>query len=193
MNYESRSLQHFGIKGQKWGLRRFQEEDGSLTAQGRERYGVGEAEDRKQRKAEEKERYRRGKELSKEREKIANQKRSEILDKDGEYQKARKEADDADREYALALDGYGREQAAYRRGQADADVSRRYDKADAKAMKHANEVMTKKYGDKALSDIDHYKSESEKKFNRFAGGALAALTVAAIGAQVVLNKKHRTL
>ena len=32
------SLQHHGIKGQKWGVRRFQNSDGSLTADGRERY-----------------------------------------------------------------------------------------------------------------------------------------------------------
>ena len=31
-------LSHFGIKGQKWGVRRFQNEDGSLTPAGRERY-----------------------------------------------------------------------------------------------------------------------------------------------------------
>ena len=33
-------LAHHGIKGQKWGHRRFQAEDGSLTSQGRQRYGV---------------------------------------------------------------------------------------------------------------------------------------------------------
>ena len=33
-------LAHHGIKGQKWGLRRFQNEDGSLTALGRERRGL---------------------------------------------------------------------------------------------------------------------------------------------------------
>lgn len=32
-------LSHHGIKGQKWGVRRFQNEDGSLTKEGRERYG----------------------------------------------------------------------------------------------------------------------------------------------------------
>ena len=32
-------LIHHGIKGQKWGVRRFQNEDGSLTPAGRERYG----------------------------------------------------------------------------------------------------------------------------------------------------------
>ena len=34
-------LYHWGIKGQKWGDRRFQNEDGSLTPEGRERYGKG--------------------------------------------------------------------------------------------------------------------------------------------------------
>lgn len=33
---------HSGVKGQKWGVRRFQNEDGSLTAEGRSHYGVGE-------------------------------------------------------------------------------------------------------------------------------------------------------
>lgn len=33
-------LRHHGIEGMKWGIRRYQNEDGSLTAAGRERYGV---------------------------------------------------------------------------------------------------------------------------------------------------------
>ena len=32
-------LAHYGIKGQKWGIRRYQNSDGSLTAEGRARYG----------------------------------------------------------------------------------------------------------------------------------------------------------
>lgn len=31
-------LYHHGTKGQKWGIRRYQNEDGSLTEEGRERY-----------------------------------------------------------------------------------------------------------------------------------------------------------
>ena len=31
-------LMHFGIKGQKWGVRRFQNEDGTLTEEGKKRY-----------------------------------------------------------------------------------------------------------------------------------------------------------
>ena len=34
-------LRHHGIKGQKWGVRRFQNADGSLTAAGIKRYGDG--------------------------------------------------------------------------------------------------------------------------------------------------------
>ena len=33
-------LEHHGIKGQKWGVRRFQNSDGSLTAEGRKRRGL---------------------------------------------------------------------------------------------------------------------------------------------------------
>ena len=41
-------MYHHGIKGQKWGIRRFQEEDGDLTPAGKERY----ANQRKERKQE---------------------------------------------------------------------------------------------------------------------------------------------
>ena len=43
---EREHLAHWGIKGQKWGKRRFQNEDGSLTPEGRKRYGVGEGNDK---------------------------------------------------------------------------------------------------------------------------------------------------
>ena len=35
-------LAHYGVKGQKWGVRRYQNPDGSLTELGREHYGIGE-------------------------------------------------------------------------------------------------------------------------------------------------------
>lgn len=37
--YSGGYLAHYGIKGQKWGIRRFQNSDGSLTAEGIKRYG----------------------------------------------------------------------------------------------------------------------------------------------------------
>jgi hypothetical protein len=38
------AIAHHGIKGQKWGVRRFQNPDGSLTAAGRRRYNINWAE-----------------------------------------------------------------------------------------------------------------------------------------------------
>lgn len=35
-------IAHHGVLGMKWGIRRYQNKDGSLTAEGRQRYGVGE-------------------------------------------------------------------------------------------------------------------------------------------------------
>lgn len=39
IRHDEDSIKHHGIKGQKWGVRRYQNEDGSLTVEGRERYG----------------------------------------------------------------------------------------------------------------------------------------------------------
>ena len=36
---DNKYLEHHGIKGQKWGVRRYQNEDGTLTEEGKKRYG----------------------------------------------------------------------------------------------------------------------------------------------------------
>lgn len=41
------SLSHHGILGQKWGVRRFQNKDGTLTAEGKERYRINKVNDGK--------------------------------------------------------------------------------------------------------------------------------------------------
>jgi hypothetical protein len=43
LNETNDTMTHYGIRGQKRGFRRFQNEDGSLTPAGKERYGVGNA------------------------------------------------------------------------------------------------------------------------------------------------------
>ena len=42
---ELHALYHHGIKGQKWGVRRFQNDDGTLTEEGKARYGSGSVEE----------------------------------------------------------------------------------------------------------------------------------------------------
>lgn len=44
------TLMHFGIKGMKWGVRRFQNEDGSLTPAGKERYDENDDSENRERK-----------------------------------------------------------------------------------------------------------------------------------------------
>ena len=46
------NLQHHGIKGQKWGVRRFQKKDGSLTPAGKKRYDDEPGERKKEGKSE---------------------------------------------------------------------------------------------------------------------------------------------
>ena len=43
MYYESNELRHYGVKGMKWGQRRFKNPDGSLTSAGKRRYAREEA------------------------------------------------------------------------------------------------------------------------------------------------------
>ena len=42
---ENRSLAHVGVKGMRWGVRRYQNKDGSLTPAGKKRYGDDSHED----------------------------------------------------------------------------------------------------------------------------------------------------
>lgn len=58
-------LAHYGISGQRWGFRRFQNEDRTLTAEGKERYSKASREERKAQKKAEKQAKKDAKEAAK--------------------------------------------------------------------------------------------------------------------------------
>lgn len=74
-NVQVNELYHHGILGMHWGIRRFQQKDGSLTRAGRERYGSKDAREKMEAKAAKKE-----KKLSKKQEKL--QKKQEMIEQE---------------------------------------------------------------------------------------------------------------
>ena len=78
---ENNYLVHHGIKGQRWGIRRFQNEDGTLTNAGKKRYSF-------------KERA----EISGERMREENRLRNKYLNESAEFKKYSKLADDFEEE-----------------------------------------------------------------------------------------------
>lgn len=67
--YENDELKHWGILGMHWGIRRFQNPDGSLTPEGRERYGVNTVKEMKRISYSERYNYLKGKKDKSEKEK----------------------------------------------------------------------------------------------------------------------------
>lgn len=78
----SNELTHWGIKGQKWGVRRFQNKDGSLTNAGKKRYGDDESSSNSSKKMSRKERN------------AAIKAARKTLGKDGNFTKAYTKAED---------------------------------------------------------------------------------------------------
>lgn len=162
-------LYHHGIKGMKWGVRRFQNEDGSLTSAGERRYGLGDKikgkfSDMKAKSAENKARRERVKEIRKERGRLTNKynekhRLTKDIENAREWKEAYEEEDDR------------REDAEYYRGKENALREVR----DAEVRTKVNKRLLEKYGQQRMDEV--------RKSDEFREGAkTAAMAVAAIGA-----------
>lgn len=148
--YESNELYHHGILGQKWGVRRFQNSDGSLTNAGKSR-------------------YRRGAEVYREHTKFQRNEEERLKKNSKAYQKAQKEADRLLKKYGLDADDGGGgdrerwddktlERAGTRYWEKVEDMAALDDEFYDKALKHANSKILEKYGDVGISDMKHYQA-----------------------------------
>lgn len=132
MYYESNYLMHHGIKGQKWGVRRWQNADGSLNPAGKKRYSSGELRDMAKQVGE----YNIGK--SKIRGKAALERRKADTKYDKESSKLFAQKDKmSKRDYDKAFDKLGKElDSSYKAS----------DKKAAESEKKLADSLKKKYG-----------------------------------------------
>lgn len=173
MIYYSNELYHHGIKGQRWGIRRFQNSDGSLTSAGKSRYA-------------------RGRDISRERGRIEIDEYTRLTSTSKAYQKAKREANRLVEKYGLDADDGGGgnserwgdetlRRAGDRYWSQVEDISALDDQFYEKARKYADSKILEKYGDVGISDMKHY--------NNVNTVASVAATLAVIGGLSILSKK----
>ena len=144
-----RELYHHGIKGQRWGVRRFQNKDGSLTSKGKSR-------------------YRKGAEIFREHSKLSDEKEAKLKKSSKEYQQLKNEYTKLTDKYDLdnqwghendsAYKATTRNFAQIKRDILEDDINRMDDVFSKKAEEYANKEILKKYGDTALSDMKHFQN-----------------------------------
>ena len=146
MYYCGQYLMHHGIKGQQWGIRRFQDESGSLTQAGKSRYRLG-------------------KQYSKERDKIEAEELDKIQKNNKQYQEVKAEVDRLSEKYGLE-NGEGGNTGLYDREtlrrandrywNQKENIEAMNEKYRKDARKKAETKIVEKYGEQALDDIQHY-------------------------------------
>ena len=203
-------LMHHGIKGQRWGIRRFQETNGKLTPEGQIRYGIEQHKKenndaasgiksyirrKKEERAEKKERMQKAEELNKERSEIRRKEYDRLQKASKEYNEAqqeivklerRKKNEDFDENSPDDMEKYRDiNDHIFKRLE---DIERLEQEFDEKATKKSFEKIRKKYGDEAVSEIKYYQSEMNKQGARLLISMLAAPI--AISMLYKVAKKH---
>lgn len=160
-------LAHHGIKGQKWGVRRFQNEDGSYTSAGKKRYGFdGTGKSRK--------------ELNTEKAQLQKGKYQELTKG---LEDMRKEAFEYGEKHGLDLDDGGGGDA--KAGRTYMKMWEKIDALDEKASQAAKEYakneFIKKYGEVTLEKLTYQ--------NQMASiGKVLAVTALAVAGKTAINR-----
>lgn len=156
-------LQHYGILGMKWGVRRYQNEDGSLTAAGKKRYSSSEVKEAR-------------KNLSSEREKLSSmERRKSRIEGETEYAnsvyKVRREA----------IDSWDEKNNRPLSKQESDVLWKKYEKTYARALKNNKEYqqLLKDYDLQKTKVSDLTTAANQKIGSDYVGQALGSLGTAA--------------
>lgn len=182
-------LYHHGILGQRWGVRRFQNEDGSLTAEGRSRYGtIG------------KDAEISSKQLAKIRKETIKKKRSEDL--------RTKQLEDYERQINYLLDHYNfdaddggggeteaDEQAGKRYMELNDEYQRLEDEIERAAKAAAKQELLEKYGEVRISKLktrDNVQTAASVAVGVALVGALMTHPIATVGITAIASVSMAT-
>lgn len=167
-------LKHHGIKGQHWGIRRYQNEDGSYTTEGLSR-------------------YKRGKIYSSEHSKYQKEEFNKRMKNSKKYKEYEHESNRLAEKYGLDRDDGGGgdtsrfdqktlDRAGTRYWEMQENMSALEDRFHDEASKAAGRRLTEKYGDQALSDMNYHD-------NAVAANWLIGLGAFTIGVIALSRKK----
>ena len=168
---EADELYHHGILGQKWGIRRYQNEDGSVTPAGAKRYYEGYGLEGKKLSKEQKSKYKSAKkELRKLHRDAVEQKEWSIASK--RFVKGN------ERKYNKLRNKYGEEHEKTARARIVLETSKLMDEVNDKRVKDSaakykattNSYM-EKYGEKRIKDLKNFKTtKAGEEYVRGASG-----------------------
>ena len=167
--YSDEELAHHGILGQKWGVRRFQNEDGTLTSEGRKHYS---SEYRKQMERAKQDVNRKGTDLYvKAYNQHANKLNSGLTDKyNREYDKKHNITEDSNYDYSSDPDY----EANYYK-MSDEIFNATYDKVVADALRNSYfyksaQAIIEKYGTMDIADLveqnNNYFKEVDENYEK---------------------------